>query len=244
MSRTTTAYSSYGSTSSMRSGATSGGGSGADGDLPPMIAARTVNGHVPAGRWSWLPWRWSGRRQQTLDSYTRLATLLDTLQGHFDRQDQRAGELNNLLEKLAHTIEDAAQDQRAVSAQSNEKIAALSEHTAGISAALSELPTALQAQNSVLKALKQQAEVSQEVDVQVMHSLQRFGPTLETMRETSHAGVKALEKMLQQERDSRQDLTRFVQKQSQRLFAITLAAGILTLLAVAAAGVLVFRSLV
>lgn len=243
MSSPITSYSSYGSTPSMRSGSTSGNGPGSDGDLPPMIAARTVNGHVPAGRWSWLPWRWSNRRQQTLDSYTRLATLLDTLQGHFDRQDRRAGELNNLLEKLAHTIEDAAQDQRAISAQGSEKIAALSEHTAGISAALNELPTALQAQNAVLKALKQQAEVSQEVDVQVMHSLQRFGPTLETMRETSHANVTALEKMLQQERTSRDQLTSFVQKQSQRLFAVTLAAGVLTLLAVAAAGVIVFRSL-
>lgn len=201
----------------------------ADTDLPPIIAARTSNNLVTEPKWSWWPFRWTSRRRQALDSYTRLATLLDTLQGHFDRQDHRAAELNNHLEKLAQTIDAAAHEQRNISTQSTEKIAALSEHTAEISSALSELPGAVNSQAALLRALKQQAEAGHEVDVQMLHSIQRLTPTLESVRESGQSNHQLLERYFEQEQATRRQVVETLQSQGRRLFYVTLAISIIAL---------------
>jgi hypothetical protein len=166
-----------------------------------------------------------------LAGYRRMAELMDSLQEHYRRQDERAGRAEQQTERIAGFLQQLAESSR----QQQEHVRAMadnvsqsSRHTAGMSESLSLLPPLLQAEADAVRSMVRQMDVAQESDTQLMYSLQKLGQAVEALNAAGAAQVQTLERLSASERQQR------VREQTRRFFVIMVVAAILGVGALAA----------
>lgn len=188
-------------------------------------------------------WRRSAERREAALQAVRLS---ESLQDHFRRQDDRAVQVVRSLERVGGILEQLAETQRS----QGECLKAIAESTqaAGQNAAalhgtVSRVPEALTAQAEAIRTVARQLEVSQEADTQLMLSLQQFGRAVDTLGSSGTAQVEVLQRLAAAQREQQSALAGFVQEQGRRFtLFIAIAIGV-ALVALAALGVLLVRSL-
>ena len=192
--------------------------------------------------------RWPRRQPsvaQMRDGYERVVHMMDTMQDHFQKQDERAEQLGHSVERMVGILEDLSntgRNQQEHIRTVADNVREAGKHAAVMSESLSQMPRSLQAQAESVRTMLRQIEVSQESDTQLMHSLQQLSRAVDGLSTSGTAQVQTLERMNTAEREQRESLTLLVREQSRRFVVILVVAAILGLGALAAlASVLVFR---
>jgi hypothetical protein len=184
-------------------------------------------------------------RELQLAGYQRIAELMDSLQEHYRRQDERSSRVEQQTERIAGFLQQLTENGR----QQQEQVRAIADnvsqanrHTAGMSESLSQLPPLLQAEADAVRSMVRQMDVAQESDTQLMHSLQKLGQAVEALNAAGAAQVQTLERLNASERQQREALTLLVREQTRRFFVIMVVAAILGVGALAAlSAVLIVR---
>ena len=194
-----------------------------------------------------LPWL---RRQPGTphlpEAQQRLVTLMDSMQEHFEKQDERAEQLNGSVDRVANGLEQLAEAQRGTGERIHsisQQVDVAGKYTATLSDALCQMPATMQAEAEAIRSVAQQLEVAHEADTQLMHSLQQFGHAVDSLRQSGTAQVETLERLHAAERGQRETLTDLIRAQGRRFLVVmivtaALGLGALVVLAVTLALVL------
>lgn len=182
-----------------------------------------------------------GRRDpsvhQMRDGYQRLVGMVDALQEHFHKQDERSTQLADSVGRMVGILEQVADSGRSQQEHIRsiaDNVNAAGQHTAAMSEALSQMPHSFELQAEAVRTMLRQIEVSQEADTQLMHSLQQLGSAVDALNSSSTAQVQTLERLNAGEHEQKEALTLLVREQSRRFLVIVIVAGILGIGALAA----------
>ncbi len=183
-----------------------------------------------SGSTSGLLSRW-GRRQPTVaqmrDGYQRVIEMMDALQEHFHKQDQRNAQLGRSVDRMVGILEQLAQTghtQQEHIRSIAENVSESGKQAASMSAALGQLPRSLQLQTDVVRDMLRQIETSQESDTQLRHSLQQLSSAVEALNASSAAQVQTLERLDSDGREQKQALTVLVHQQGRRFVVMSVIA--------------------
>lgn len=180
---------------------------------------------------------------QLRDGYDRILEVMDAIQSHFERQDRRADEMSQSVERVASTLERLAESQsvqRDAITHIAGQVDAARQHASTLSATLMEMPASMHAQAEMVRAIARRLEVSQETDVQLVASLERFGTAVDALRESTSAHVATLHRIQAGDADIKESLKSVIQQQGKR-FVVALT--IIGVLGVAALGGLTYAIL-
>jgi phage-related tail protein len=187
--------------------------------------------------------RW-GRREPTLvqvrDGYQRVLETMDALQEHFHRQDERTAQLGESVDRMVGILDQLAEtgrNQQEHVRRIAENVSEAGQHTAAMSASLSQMPRSLQLQTEALKTVLRQMESSQQSDTQLMQSLERLSGAADALNASGAAQVQTLERLDSSDREQKQALTVLVREQGRRFLIIMGVAALLGLGALAALAV-------
>lgn len=187
-----------------------------------------------------LPWKKPGL-ERLRDDYGRVLNLLDSLQTHFERQDRRSEQMNDVLARIAGAMDDFAAAQR-VQGESIASIAgavdAARQTAKSLSGALGQMPASMAAQAEAVRAIARQMESAHATEAQMVESLQRFGVAVDTLRESGAAQVGALQRMRQRDDEHQEALKGFIKDQNRRMLFV-LTAAVLSAAAAVAVGVVI-----
>jgi len=192
-----------------------------------------------------LPWR-RPSVEQLQEGYQRVSRMLEAMQDHFERQDRRAEQMTESLTRVARTLEQLAEAQRS----QGECIAAIAtnvdaagKHAGALSSALNQMPASLQAQAEAVRAIARQMEASQETDIQLVTSLQRFGVAVDALRESGAAQFDALQRLNERGADDKDALQAFIRDQNRRFLFALLGLGAVIVAGLSLATALLLRAL-
>jgi len=167
---------------------------------------------------------------QLRDGYDRVLEVMDAIQAHFERQDHRAEQMSQSVERVASTLERLAETQsvqRDALASISTQVDAARKHASTLSATLMEMPASMHAQAEMVRAIAKRLEVSQETDVQLVGSLERFGAAVDALRESTSAHVATLHRMQASDSDMKESLKGVIREQGKRFFAAMVVVGVL-----------------
>ncbi len=138
------------------------------------------------------------RKPRDLEARERVGALVESIQKHFDRHDERSAQLAASVERMAGILEQLADAQR----RQGESLAgiaasadATTRHTAALSASLLELPAAVGSQADAVRGVAKRLESSNETQMHLAHTLHRFGGAVDALRESGQLQVQSLERM-------------------------------------------------
>ena len=187
-------------------------------EAPPMDEATAQT--------SWL--RRSGP-QQMRDVSQRMVALADSMQDHFERQDERAADLARSLSRVSDTLENLAQSQqshtdilKAIAAQTE----ATGKHTAALSDTVGRIPDSLLTQAEAIRTVGDQLQKSQELDGQLLQSLSSFSRAVDALGSAGTAQVQTLQKLSSAQHDQHEAFTALVQEQTKRFVIVLIIAGV------------------
>jgi chromosome segregation ATPase len=193
---------------------------------------------APGGGWSTL--RRQPSRRELGERYQRVLELMDAMHTHFEKQDERAGQLTASVQQVAGALNELIGAQQAQGASLRtvaDRVVAVSTHAAALSETLSELPGSLHAQAEAVQSLGRRLEIAQEADHRVANSLGDLGHAVDTLRTASTSQVEALRQLHAREQEQREALGSLVRDQSRRFLIIIIVAAILAICALAAMGI-------
>ncbi len=222
-----------------RSEAASSGGDGATTFLEPRpehvgggVSPVRPGAGAPAATW----WRRSSKGVQAREAALRVVELAHSLQQHFEQQDRRAAELAGSLNRVGGTLEQLAETQRA----EGDYLRSIAEHAeaagknaAALTAALGRMPESLLSQAEAIRTVARSLELSQEADMQLMHSLQQFGRAVDTLGSSGTAQVDILQRLNAAQQEQHQAFTALVREQGRRFLAVFVVAAVLAVAALA-----------
>lgn len=174
---------------------------------------------------------------QMRDGYHRMLEMMDGLQNHFRRQDQRAEQLGRHVDRMVDMLEQLAKSghsQQEHIRSIADNISQAGRHTAVISESLSQLPDLLRDEAEVAHSMVRQMEVSQEADMQLMHSLQKLSQAVDGLNDSGAAQVQTLQRLSVAEHEQREALTTLIHDQTRRFLIIIIIAAVLGLGSLAA----------
>ncbi len=168
-------------------------------------------GPEPRSLWKSRP----GSVEQLRDAYQRVVVLMDAMQEHFARSDEKARHLGDSVERVAASVE------RLADAQTSQGrfIAAIAQHTessARHGATLMELPASLQAQADALRSVAKHIGASQEQGAHLAQSLHSFGRAVDGLSASGARQTETLERLHESGTDQVAVLKDFLVKQGQR----------------------------
>jgi hypothetical protein len=178
--------------------------------LPPVLSVTRRPGSI---------WR-----SKTPD---RVLELMDAMQQHFEKQDRRAEELAESVNRVGEYLERLADAQRAQGdciATIANQVSAAGRHTARLSETLADLPSSLSAQAQVARNIARQMESSQQTDRELTTSLQQFGTAVDALRESGTVQVQTLQKLHAAGQQQTDALQTFIKEQNRRFLIITIVA--------------------
>jgi hypothetical protein len=208
-----------------------------------------TNGHSDGSAESGALSRWRRREPsvaQMREGYHRVVELMDALEEHFRKQDERSARLSDSMERVAGTLGQLEQVQRVEQGHVQtiaDQVANVGEHAASISASLAQMPKSMQVQAEAVRTMLQRLEISQESDTQLMHSLQQLGRAVDTLGTSATVQVQTLERLNSAEREQHAALTTFVQEQSRRFLLVIIVATVLVVGALGALTVAILMQL-
>jgi len=226
-----------------RAGGADGRDSDGNGRVPGVEAADASRNGDPGesglppsetpSRTTRLPWL---RRQPGTphlpETYQRLVGLMDSMQEHFKKQDERAEQLNGSVGRVANMLEQLTEAQRGAGERIHsiaQQVDAAGKYTAALSDALCQMPATMQAEAEAIRSVAQQLEVAHEADTQLMHSLQQFGHAVDSLRKSGTAQVETLERLHAAERGQHEVLTDLIRAQGRRFLVVMIVAAVLGL---------------
>ncbi len=220
------------------------GGPAGSADRRPGSGGDATAGAAPAGlrplaETVRVPWwrRRQLRHAQQRDLARRVVDLAAAMREHFERQDRRAAELTQTLERIGGVLEQLAASQDGHGQRIGEVVGQterLGQHVASISDTLGRVPEAMVQQAEALRGLSKRLEITQETDLQLMHSLQAFGRAVDTLGSSGTAQVEALRRLAEGQRGQHDAIAALVRAQNRRLLVVVAAACVVALAGVAA----------
>ncbi len=164
--------------------------------------------------------------------YQRMLELMDAMEEHYRRQDERGaqfaeqfGALQGDLGRLA----ESGRDQQSHIGAIAETVHRAGQHTAAMSTAIAQIPQLLQTEAEAVRSMARQVEITQEAHTQLMYSLQKLGQAVEALNSSSSAQVQTLERLHSEQRDQRSELSALARQQWHRFVAVTVVAGVVVL---------------
>jgi chromosome segregation ATPase len=195
----------------------------------------------PSGSW-WS--RRSGRAAHSREALTRMSELLDSLDTHFRKQDERAEQLGTAVNRLAETLgalADAQRDQgeqvRTIAEHANTS----SRHQAALSESLSRVPASLHAQTEAVRAMVRQMEIAQDADTHMFESMRKLGEAVSNLNQSANSQVETLRRINAAEREQKASLIALVRDQGRRFLIVTLVSAVIGLAALTAVGLLLWE---
>lgn len=173
------------------------------------------------------------------DATTRVVEMMDAMQEHFERQDQRARELNRAVDRVATILESLAQTQQAQADTLRivaEQSTLATQHHQAVAHTLGGMPESLAAQADALRTVARRIELEQESEAQLQAALQRFGASMESVRAAGVSQVEALQSMHSEQREQQQALGSLIREHAQRSLVTIIIAGVVAMLGLAALG--------
>jgi hypothetical protein len=187
---------------------------------------------------------WFRRPPAPSQAALQVAQLAEAMQAHFQRQDERAVELVQSLNRVGVTLEQLAEAQRT----QGDYLRAIADNTesvgrnaAAMHATVNRVPEALHAQADAVRTVARQLEVSQEASTQMMLSLQQFSRAVDTLDASGHAQADVLQRLSAAQQEQYAALTQLVQAQSRRAtlhLVVAVGAGLVALAALVLAALL------
>jgi uncharacterized membrane protein YdfJ with MMPL/SSD domain len=162
--------------------------------------------------------------------------LMEGMQTHFVRQDERAQQLTDSVQQVAGILEQLATVQQAQCDSIKhiaERVTSGAAQTARLAEVLGQLPDALDAQADVTRALGRQLEIAQEADHRVAHSMGHLTQAVDSLRSSAAGQVETLERLHTREQEQRTSLEMLVRAQGRRFLIIAVVAATLTVAALA-----------
>jgi chromosome segregation ATPase len=172
------------------------------------------------------------------DGFTRVVQLCESLQTHFDHQDQRASriadslaEVSGGMARLANVVEAQGDTLHAIVGQlekGNTRSARI-EELAGQFSKLTE------AQRQALAAIGQQVEAAQKTDQRIVETLDTVQQAFNTLGESCSASTQALRELRMASAETDARMSKLVEQQGRRfvwLFAVTLVLATVSITAV------------
>lgn len=213
------------------------------------LSAATGTDPLAAPRAGTSLMRW-GRREPTVsqmrEGYRRVAELMDSMQQHFQKQDERAEQLTRSVEHVAETMEQLAAAQRA----QGEHVSSIAthvdnatQHTERLAETLGQMPASLELQAEAVRSVAQQLAISHESDAQLVHSLKRFGQAVDSLRASGAAQVETLQSLHARDREQKEALMEFVRHQSRRYLIAMIPVAVLGLGALITMGIILARAI-
>lgn len=208
------------------------------GDLPPVAddgllvdgpEGGSAGSDRPLGRWN----RREQALQQLQDGYQRVADLVDAIHKHMAEQGVRSDRIAASLDQLAHSIGDlpgAAREQTHTLEAIATHLEMTTSRTQQLADCIRELPAAMKSQGDATTGVIRQLEVANESSVQMNHTMQSLGQSIDTLHNSGRAQVDLLRKFQLESAERENRLAEVIAQQQRRftwLFvtAMTLAAG-------------------
>jgi chromosome segregation ATPase len=188
---------------------------------------------------SWSLTRREPSAREIRDNYRRVGELMNTLQEHFERQDQRSEQVADSVKNVAQSLSQLSEYQktqndyiRSIAA----RVEGVDEHASRLSETISKLPEALSAQAQSVQALGRQVELFQEADQRVANSLVGLSQSVDSLRTSAVAQVETLRQLGEGENEKRQALTTLIKEQSRRFIVVLVITAVLGIAALTGMG--------
>ncbi|RMF77561.1 MAG: hypothetical protein D6744_11215 [Planctomycetota bacterium] len=179
---------------------------------------------------------WRSGKAELREGYQRVIELMNAMEQHFQRQDQRLEQLATALDGLTRTLAPMVAAQR----EQTEHVARIAEHAGGADTRLTELtrtlrdlPAATRAQNDALKAIDEHLAQSCAIDEKLAQALGKFDGAVDALRESGAVQVDTLNRLDHHQRESVDSLRSFVNTQNRRFL---IALGVMLVATLVAAG--------
>lgn len=166
------------------------------------------------------------------DGSERVSLLIDAMTEHFDKQDQRAEQLAQAVNRMAGILEQLPDVQRGHSDSMGHIASHLemaNRHACELRETLARVPSSIQAQAEAIRSVSKQLEASAASEAQVIESLHQLGQVTGTLGQAGTAQVDALQRIHAENSDQRAALTALVHQQGQRFLITMIVAGILVM---------------
>lgn len=185
-------------------------------------------------------------RRDLKDRYERVVELMDAMESHFRRQDERAEALTKSVDRVAGILERIA----AAHQQQNESIGTIADrvgtvatHAARLSETLGQVPSSMNAQAEAVRVLSRQIEVAQEADHQTAASLSELGRAVNMLEESTRSQVTTLKGLHDEEASQKETLTNLVHQQSRRFLVLLIVVAVIGVGAVVMMGLTLYQLL-
>lgn len=173
--------------------------------------------------------------QELRENYKRVTDLMDSLEQHFTRQDDRAAHLIQAVDRVGNVLEQIANEQ----AEQRASLQTLARQVDGadsmlgqLNGSLRRLPDALRTQAEAVQAISHQVEIAQEADHRVAHALLELGQSVDTLGTSSTTQAEILRDIGQRGADQQRWLEN-VSQQGRKLVLVLVIALVLALLVAA-----------
>jgi hypothetical protein len=173
---------------------------------------------------------WRNPLHDRRDAQARVLELMDAMQRHFDRQDGRSQQLTESVDRVATILESLAETQR----NQGDTIRTLAmqaevagRHHAAVAETMQQMPASLLAQAEALRTVARRIEMGQESEGQLVHSLQRFGGAVDSLRAAGLAQVETLQNLHAAERAQKDALTALIRDQGRRFLVLMIVASVM-----------------
>ncbi len=185
-------------------------------------------------------------KRELAERYNRVLELMDALESHFQKQDERSRELNGAVSDMGEILTQLTEAQKSQDASIQtmaENVAVAANHSGKLSETLSQFPASLNAQAEAVQSLSRHLEISQEAEHRVANSLGELGQAVGSLRGSADSQVRTLERLHEREREQRQTLEALVREQSRRFMLVIAVAAILVVAALATMSVTIWQVL-
>lgn len=172
------------------------------------------------------------------DGFTRVVELCESLQTHFDHQDQRASriadslaEVSGGMARLANVVEAQGETLHAIVGQLEKG----NTHSARLEELAGHFSKLTEAQRQALATISQQVDVAQKTDQRIVETLDTVHQTITTLGESCSASTQALRVLRMAAAETDERMSKLVEQQGRRfvwLFAVTLVLATVSITAV------------
>ena len=201
----------------------------------PENRGRNTNGS------SLLPWvRLRRKRELAEERYQQVIELMDSMCAHFERQDERAGEMAAALSRVSGALERLSENEK----KQADHVAAIASRmgdaarqTEGLMTMLSEMPASMQSQADAVRTVAEKMEASRAADAELSESLRNFSDATDALRGAGAAQTDALNRLHSDEKLRAERVERALARQNRLMLTITVAVCILGLCIIGGLGV-------
>lgn len=212
----------------------------------PMTDTDTVDSEgcavVPSKRG--LTRREPSGRERLEEGFVRVVELVESMQGHFRLQDERAERMAESLDRIAENLAGVPEASKTQTESLGEIRAQLQVGAAGakrLEDSLSELPRIADAQRETMVSIGRQLDVLREAGERETETMDELRQSAARLEEATHASTAALKDMDAGSTAREEQMAELVREQTRKLTLFALAVIALAVVAALVSVVALFR---